>query len=65
MPMKMKTHKGIKKRIKRTATGKLLHRHAFSSHILTKKPSKRKRKFRKDQAVHAHNLGHCRDLLGI
>ena len=63
--MKNKTHKGRKKRVQRTATGKLVHRRAFSSHILTKKPSKRKRKFRKDAAVNAHNLGHCRDLLGI
>ncbi len=65
MKIKMKTHKGMKKRVKRTATGKLMHRHAFSSHILTKKPSKRKRKFRKDVLVDASNLGHCRDLLGI
>ena len=61
--MKNKTHKGLKKRIKRTANGKLVHRRAFSSHILTKKPSKRKRKFRKDAPVNAHNVGKCRDLL--
>jgi large subunit ribosomal protein L35 len=64
-PMKNKTHKGMKKRVKITATGKLMRRRAFSSHILTKKPSKRKRKFRKDSPVHGTNAAKCRDLLGI
>ncbi len=48
---KSKTHKGTKKRIKVTGTGRLLHKRAFSSHLLTKKSSKRKRKFRKDLPV--------------
>jgi large subunit ribosomal protein L35 len=40
---KMKTHSGAKKRFKKTATGKIQARHAFSSHILEKKSPKRKR----------------------
>jgi len=40
---KMKTHSGAKKRFKRTATGKLRGRKAYSSHILEKKSPKRKR----------------------
>lgn len=40
---KMKTHSGAKKRFKRTATGKLRGRRAYSSHILEKKSPKRKR----------------------
>ncbi len=62
---KFKTHKGIKKRIKITGTGRLLHKRAFSSHLLTKKSSKRKRKFRKDLPVAAQDLAQARDLLGI
>ena len=40
---KMKSHSGAKKRFKKTATGKLQARHAYSSHILEKKSPKRKR----------------------
>ena len=41
---KMKTHSGAKKRFRKTATGKLRGRHAYSSHILEKKSPKRKRR---------------------
>ena len=40
---KMKTHSGAKKRFRKTATGKLRGRRAYSSHILEKKSPKRKR----------------------
>ena len=60
-----KTHKGTKKRVKITGSGRLLHKRAFSSHLFTKKSSKRKRKFRKDLPVSAQDLAKARDLLGI
>jgi large subunit ribosomal protein L35 len=41
---KMKTHSGAKKRFRKTAGGKLRARHAMTSHILGKKPSKRRRR---------------------
>jgi large subunit ribosomal protein L35 len=40
---KMKTNSGAKKRFKLTGTGKIKRKHAFKSHILTKKSTKRKR----------------------
>ena len=40
---KMKSHSGAKKRFRKTATGKLRGRRAYSSHILEKKSPKRKR----------------------
>ncbi len=40
---KMKTNPGAKKRFKLTGTGKIKRKHAFKSHILTKKSTKRKR----------------------
>lgn len=43
---KLKTHKGIAKRVKKTANGKIKRKKAFHSHILTKKRGKRKRKLR-------------------
>ncbi len=45
---KMKTHKGAKKRIKRTASGKLMYQKRNKRHILTKKSSKRKRQLRNE-----------------
>ncbi len=41
---KMKTHSGAKKRFKTTAKGKVVGRHAMTSHILGKKNAKRKRR---------------------
>ncbi len=40
---KMKTKSGAKKRFTLTGTGKVKRKHAFKSHILTKKSKKRKR----------------------
>jgi large subunit ribosomal protein L35 len=43
---KQKTHKGTKKRFKVTATGKVKHRPAGTSHLAFRKSSKRKRRLR-------------------
>lgn len=40
---KMKTNPGAKKRFTKTGTGKIKRKHAYKSHILTKKTKKRKR----------------------
>ena len=40
---KMKTNSGAKKRFALTGTGKIKRKHAFKSHILTKKTTKQKR----------------------
>ena len=39
----MKTNPGAKKRFSLTGTGKIRRKHAYKSHILTKKSKKRKR----------------------
>ncbi len=41
---KMKTKSGAKKRFQVTGSGKIKRKHAYKSHILTKKSKKRKRK---------------------
>jgi large subunit ribosomal protein L35 len=46
MPKK-KTKSGAKKRFSLTGTGKIKRKHAFKSHILTKKSKKRKRNLTK------------------
>jgi len=48
---KMKTHKGAQKRFKVTGSGKVKRCHAFKSHILTKKTSKRKRHLRQSDLI--------------
>ena len=48
---KMKTHRGAKKRIKVTGTGKFIVKHSGKSHILTKKDRKRKNSLKKDLVV--------------
>ena len=48
---KMKTHRGMAKRVRKTGTGKLMRAKAFKSHILTKKDTKRKRNFRHETEV--------------
>ncbi|MFN5297250.1 MAG: 50S ribosomal protein L35 [Planctomycetaceae bacterium] len=48
---KQKTHKGMKKRYKVTAKGKVKHRKAFRGHLLSGKTSARKRHLRQDAIV--------------
>ncbi len=60
---KMKTHRGAAKRFKMSASGKIVRSKAFSSHILTKKTTKRKRNLRKDAIVDASNAKNVRKLL--
>jgi large subunit ribosomal protein L35 len=52
---KMKTVSSAKKRFKLTGTGKIKRKHAFKSHILTKKSTKRKRNLTHSGLVHRTN----------
>jgi len=49
---KMKTKSSAKKRFKLTGTGKIKRKHAFKSHILTKKSKKRKLRLTHSGLVH-------------
>jgi large subunit ribosomal protein L35 len=53
---KIKTNRGAAKRFKITGSGKISRNKAYSSHILTKKSSKRKRNLRKSGLVDSTNL---------
>jgi large subunit ribosomal protein L35 len=61
---KLKTHQGTKKRIKITASGKLLRRHAGSNHFLAKKSGSRKRQYSKDTLVTKGNRNDVNRQLG-
>jgi large subunit ribosomal protein L35 len=61
---KMKTHSGAKKRFRKTATGKLRGRRAYSSHILEKKSPKRKRRMARPVEIAPSDVKTVRHLLG-
>ena len=60
---KMKTNPGAKKRFTLTGTGKIKRKHAFKSHILTKKSKKRKRNLTHSTVVHPHNVAQVKEML--
>jgi len=61
---KMKSHSGAKKRFKKTSTGKLRGRAAYSSHILEKKSPKRKRQMGRPVEIAPADTKRVRQLLG-
>ena len=61
---KMKTHSGAKKRFRKTGTGKLRGRRAYSSHILEKKSPARKRRFKRPVEISKPDQRRVKDLLG-
>lgn len=60
---KMKTHRGAAKRFKKTGTGKVVRMHGFTSHILEKKSSKRKRNLRKSAVMHKSDAKRIANLI--
>lgn len=61
---KMKTNRSAAKRFRKTGSGKFLRQRAYSSHILTKKSPKRKRRLRKKTLVSDADHKRVRRLLG-
>ena len=62
---KMKTNSGAKKRFKLTGTGKIKRKHAYKSHILTKKSTKRKRNLGYWTTIDKTNENNVKLLLGM
>ena len=60
---KMKTNRGAAKRFKLTGSGKIKRNKAYSSHILTKKSTKRKRGLRQSDLVDSSNAKAIRKIL--
>jgi large subunit ribosomal protein L35 len=60
---KLKTHKGAQKRFRFTGSGKIKRDHAFASHIMTKKSSKRKRHLRMQAIVVPEEFKKIKELL--
>lgn len=62
---KQKTVSAAKKRFKLTGTGKIKRKHAFKSHILTKKSTKRKRNLTHATLVSDGDMAGVRLMLNI
>lgn len=62
---KMKTNSGARKRYTLTGTGKIKRQHAYKSHILTKKSTKRKRNLGYSTLVSKADEKNARYLLSI
>lgn len=60
---KMKTKSSAKKRFKFTGSGKIKRKHAFKSHILTKKSTKRKRNLTQTGLVHKSDVRNIKKQL--
>ncbi len=60
---KMKTNRGAAKRFKLTGSGKIKRNKAYSSHILTKKSTKRKRGLRQTGTVDASDAKGIKRIL--
>lgn len=60
---KMKTKASAKKRFTFTGTGKIKRRHAYKSHILTKKSKKRKRNLGYFAIVEKTDVGNVKAML--
>ncbi len=62
---KIKTNSGAKKRFVLTGTGKIKRKHAYKSHILTKKTKKQKRNLTHFSIVTRADEGQVKELLGL
>ena len=62
---KLKTNSAAKKRFKLTGTGKIKRKHAFHSHILTKKSTKQKRNLVHSTLVDSSNEARIKALLKV
>ena len=61
--LKTKTNSGSKKRFALTGSGKIKRKHAYHSHILTKKSKKRKRNLGHFTLLDQANVKMVKDLL--
>ena len=62
---KMKTNSSAKKRFSLTGKGKIKRKHAYKSHILTKKSTKRKRGLTNAALVHKSDEGRVKHMLSL
>jgi large subunit ribosomal protein L35 len=62
---KMKSHRGLSKRVKRTASGKLKRKSAYHRHMLVSKSRKRKRQLNQSTLIAAVEEKRLNAILNI
>jgi len=62
---KQKTHKGLAKRVKVTATGKVRRGRSFGSHLMSTKNSKRRRRISSSTLVKGITAKYCKMMLAL
>ena len=61
---KQKTHKGLKKRVKVTATGKVKHKKAGAGHLMSRKSSKLRKRVTSSTTMDSASEKKARIMLG-
>ena len=65
MSYKFKPNKSVAKRLRLTATGKLKRHHGFTSHLMSARPSSRRRKLRRPAVLFEGHSRNMRKLMGV
>ena len=60
---KMKSHRGLAKRVKRTGSGKLKRGRAFTSHLAPRKTTKQRRQLRKASLISSSDYKRIKTLI--
>jgi large subunit ribosomal protein L35 len=65
MAYKFKPNKSVAKRLRLTATGKLKRNHSFTSHLMSARPSSKRRKLRRPAILFEGHSRNMRKLMGV
>ncbi|HEX4052933.1 MAG TPA: 50S ribosomal protein L35 [Tepidisphaeraceae bacterium] len=65
MAYKFKPNKSVAKRLRLTRTGKLKRNHSFTSHLMSSRPSSKRRKLRRPEMLFEGHARNMRKLLGV
>jgi large subunit ribosomal protein L35 len=65
MAYKFKPNKSVAKRLRATRTGKLKRNHSFTSHLMSARPSSKRRKLRRPAILFEGHARNMRQLMGI
>jgi large subunit ribosomal protein L35 len=60
---KLKSHRGLAKRVKVTAKGKIKRAKAYHSHLLSSKSPKEKRRLSQSDTVHSSDVKRIKSLV--
>jgi large subunit ribosomal protein L35 len=62
---KLKPHKGLRKRVKITAHGKVVRKMSFGGHLMSAKPGTRRQRLRRRVAIESKFADRIKQALGV